>query len=42
MTQDEAFKLALEEMEVVKRQSVVYKLYGQKHKNIMVSCAILC
>ena len=28
---------AVSELEVVKRQSIVYSLYGRKHKNVLVS-----
>ena len=33
---NEHWRIALEAMEVVQRQAVVYKLYARKHKSIMV------
>ena len=33
---------ARREMDVVKRQSVVFNLYAQKHKNVMVSGNVYC
>lgn len=37
----ELMAVAKQEMEVVKRQAVVFNLYARKHKNVMVSGKVL-
>jgi hypothetical protein len=34
---EQRWKHALEDLDVMKRQSLVYQLYGRKHKNVLVS-----
>lgn len=39
---DTLVQQAQEELEILKRQSVVYSMYGRKTKGVMVSCSGWC